>query len=203
MIRLVLDGCKVDILPIVQGLADEAESVEKHYGDYEAYCITLGLDGVTALAHRDSIEDYEVSELDLVYATRLSAFGEVRFPCPAFCRLVDLCEQDGLKPIPLDMTDDEFTDLYTSTVGVTEFIKEHRLAKKGMKKRFDMSSPEVFVKGWDAYINKVRGYKRLAEAREKHIAEQILDLPRYRRSVMVVAEMERVEGIVKRIEGSA
>ncbi len=200
MINLDLDGCRMDILPVVQGLVAEEDAVDAAYGGYEAYCLTLSLDGVTALSLRDSIGDYEVSDLDMAYAARLSAFGEVRFPCPAFCRLVDLCADDDLRVIPLDMDEETFTDLYTSSVGVTEFIREHRVAKKGMKRRFDMSSPATFVRSWDAYVNRVRGYRRLSEARERYIAEQIVDLSRYRSSVLVVTELERAEGILEQVE---
>jgi hypothetical protein len=201
MISLNIDGCKIDILPIVQGLTSEAEAVKDNYGNYEAYGIPLSIESIIALSKRDELsDDYEVSELDLVYADRLSVFGEVQFPCPAFCELVDLCKKDGKNVIPLDMDEDSFTDVYINTIKTTEFVKEHKVAKKGMKKKFNMSSPESFVKSWDAYINSVKGYRKVSEIREKYIAEQILDMPKYRHSILVVAETERIDGILRHIE---
>lgn len=84
MISLNIDNCKIDILPIIQGLTSEAEAVKQNYGNYEAYGIPLSIESIIALSKRDELsDDYEVSELDLVYADRLSVFGEVQFPCPA------------------------------------------------------------------------------------------------------------------------
>ncbi|UAL07765.1 MAG: hypothetical protein KRP56_00410 [Candidatus Methanogranum gryphiswaldense] len=201
MISLNIDNCKIDILPIIQGLTSEAEAVKQNYGNYEAYGIPLSIESIIALSKRDELsDDYEVSELDLVYADRLSVFGEVQFPCPAFCELVDLCKKDEKNVIPLDMDEDSFTDVYINTIKTTEFVKEHKVAKKGMRKKFNMSSPESFVKSWDAYINGVKGYRKVSEIREKYIAEQILDIPKYRRSILVVAEAERVDGILRHIE---
>jgi len=201
MISLNIGNCKVDILPIIQGLTSEAEIIKQNYGKYEAYGISLSIESITALSKRAELsDDYEVSELDLVYANHLSVFGEVQFPCPAFCELVDLCEKDGKQVIPLDMDDDSFTNVYVNTIKATEFVKEHRLAKKGMRKKFNMSSPSSFVKDWDAFINRVKGYRKLSEAREKYIAEQISDIPKYRSSILVLVELERLDGILKDLE---
>ncbi|MFA6804958.1 MAG: hypothetical protein WCQ23_00675 [Candidatus Methanomethylophilaceae archaeon] len=202
MIRLTIGECRVDILPVVQGLTPEADKVKEAYGKYEAYGLPLSVEGILALSKRDTLDmdDYEVNELDLVYAHHLSEFGNVEFPCPAFCELVDLCKNDGLNVVALDMNEDKFTDVYLENIKATEFVKEHRVAKKGMKKKFDMSSPETFAEEWDAYVNKVKGYRKLSAARERYIAEQIADLAKYRKTVLIVAEVERVKNIVDILE---
>lgn len=200
MIGVTVGGCRVDILPIVQGLTSEADIVRENFGNHEAYGIPLGVEGVEALKRRDAIkDDYTVSELDLVYASKLSVFGEVQMPCPAYCELVDLCTRDGCGLVPLDMNDEAFTSVYIENIKSLEFIKEHRLAKKGMKRKFDMTSPETFAKAWDMYVNSVKGYLRVSESRERYIAKQIVDVARYRKSVLVVMETERIDGVLKNI----
>ncbi|MDR3282188.1 MAG: hypothetical protein LBS92_01065 [Candidatus Methanoplasma sp.] len=197
MISLELNGCRVDILPIVKGFVSDAEKVAEAYGRYEAYGLPLGIEELTALMRREELEDdYELSELDLVYAHRLSEIGEVQAPSPAFCELVDLCSKDDLFVIPLDMNNDLFSSHYVKNVGTLEFVKEHRMAKKGMKKAFDTSSPKAFAEDWDRFVNEPRGFAKMTALREKYIAGQILDTTRYRKSLLAVVETERVDNIV-------
>lgn len=200
MISLKVGDCAVDILPVVNGLESEIDRVHSAYGDYEAYGISLGIEGIQALRNRIQIEEeFEVSELDIAYANRmLELIGEeVVMPSPAMCALVDLVTEDGGNVIALDMNDHEFTELYCDTVSAFDFVKEHGLAKKGMKKRFSANTPEDFALEWDAFINNVKGYRKVSEKREAHIAEQIRDVARYRKSLLVVIEVERAEGVAK------
>ena len=206
MIHLELGGCRVDILPVVNGLVSEAERVREAFQrGYEAYGISLGADAVYVLQNRAkaSDDDFETGELDLAYAIHMNRFGEVQFPSPAMCEIVDLCTEGSKALIPLDMNDERFTDLYIKTVKATEYVKEHRLAKKGVKKAFDASTPEELAVQWDLYVNKVKGYARMCRYREEFIAEQILDIPRYKKSFLAVIEVERCKGIVDILERSA
>ena len=201
MISVEIGKCKVDILPIVKGLVSEAEKVKDVYGRYEAYAVSLGIEEIMALKQRDEIEDIqELSEIDTVYAYHLSAFGDIESPTPAFCELIDLCSKDSIDVIPLDMNNEEFSEIYIQNVKTMEFVKEHRLAKKGMKHHFDMSSPESFAISWNNYLNKVKGYMRVSQKREEYIASQIKDIAKYRRSLLAVVEVEGINSILKNIE---
>ena len=201
MISIEIGKCKVDILPIVKGLVSESEKIKEVYGKYEAYSVALGIEEIIALKRRDEIEDIqELSEIDMVYVYHLANFGEIESPTPAYCELIDLCSKESVDVIPLDMNNDEFTEMYIHTVTSLEFVKEHRLAKKGMKRRFDMSSPEAFSIAWDNYLNKVKGYLKVSKKREEYIADQIRDTAGYRKSLLAVVEVERINNIVKIIE---
>ena len=202
MIPIEIGKCRVDLLPVVKGLVSEAEKVRKAYGRYEAYSASLGIEEIVALKQREEIEDIqELSEIDMVYVHHLSNFGEIESPTPAFCELIDLCSKDSVDVIPLDMNNEEFTEMYVNTVKTMEFVKEHRLAKKGMKRRFDMSSPESFAISWDDYLNKVKGYWKVSQKREEYMASQIRDIAKYRHSLLAVVEVERIKNILKIIEG--
>ncbi|MDR0309296.1 MAG: hypothetical protein LBH88_00855 [Candidatus Methanoplasma sp.] len=201
MISIDVGGCRVDLLPVVKGLVSEAEKIREAYGKYEAYSAALGIEEIMAIKRREEIEDIqELSEIDMVYVHHLSRFGEIESPAPAFCELIDLCSKDSVEVIPLDMNNEEFTEMYIATVKTLEFVKEHRLAKKGMKRSFDMSSPESFVISWDLYLNRVKGYDRVSKKREEYIASQIKDIAKYRRSLLAVIEVERINNIVEHIK---
>ena len=198
-----IGNCDVSLLPIVNGLQSEADKVKEAFGGYEAYGATLGIEGIQAIKNRIQLNDeFEVSELDLAYAHRMEQItGQaVEMPSPAMCALVDECSKNGMNVIALDMNDSDFTEMYCDTVKTWDFVKEHRLAKKGMKKRFDASTPEEFALEWDAYINTVKGYREVSSKRESFIAEQIADVAKYRGNLLVVVEIERVDGIIRNLE---
>ncbi len=202
MIEVPMDDCRVCILPIVNGIVSEADRVREVFGGFEVYGLSIGFEGIEAIKKKMHLErEFEVNEIDLAYAHRMQELtGEtVEIPSPAMCMLVDLCTEQDVPVISLDMNDAEFTDLYCETVKAWDFIKEHRLAKKGMKKRFTSATPEQFAKDWDDYINGVKGYRQVSEKREAYIANQIRDTARYRKSLLAVIEVERVNGVLKHL----
>ena len=199
MISLTIGKCAVNILPVVNGLVSEAEKVKNAYGNYEAYAASLGIESLQALKQRESIglETVDVSELDIAYAKKMSIFGEIQVPSPAFCELVDRCAADGTQVIALDMNDTEFDDAYLECVSAVEFTTVHRLAKKGYAAKMDESSPEALALDWDRWVSKKKGFGRLDKMREKHIAEELMDIAKYRTSILAVIEVERVNGILE------
>ena len=158
----------------------------------------MGIEGIRAIRERAGLEgDFEVSELDLVYAHKMQELtGEqVEMPSPAMCTLVDLCTETGDDVLPLDMNDTAFTELYCDTVNAWDFVKEHRLAKKGMKRRFSSSTAREFALEWDDYINGVKGYREVSEKREAYIANRIRDISNVRGSLLAVIEVERAQAV--------
>lgn len=198
MISLRVGDCDVDILPVVNGLPSEEDKVRAAYGRYEAYGTSMSIEGIQAIRARTQLEgDFEVSELDIAYARRMMDItGEqITMPSPAMCVLVDLVTGDGGTVLPLDMNEEEFTEMYCETVPAFDFVKEHRLAKKGIKKRFKSTTAEGFAVEWDGYVNGVKSYHQVSLNREKHIADEIRDIARYKRSLLAVIEVERAEGV--------
>ncbi len=198
MIEVRVGDCRVCLLPVINGLPSEATKVREAFGRFEAYGATLGVEGIQALRNRKKLDgDFEVSELDLVYARRMEEFTDepVELPSPAMCELVDLCTESGMGVIALDMNDAAFTEMYCDTVKAWDFVKEHRLAKKGMKQRFRCNTPEDFAIEWDHFIHKVKGYREVSLNREKYISDQIRDVAKYRKNLLVVIEVERARGV--------
>ena len=202
MISLEYNGCKIDIIPVVNGLISEADRIRKEFSEHASYGASLSIEGIQCLKNRRNIEEvFDVSELDMVYAKHLEHFGEVEIPSPAMYTFIDLVTETGNLCIPLDMNDAEYTELYCKHVGTLEFIREHNVAKKGMKRIFDGSTPEKLAKQWDVFVNEnLKSYGVLSGLREEHIANEIKDISNYKDSLLAVIETERVEGVVSRLE---
>lgn len=198
MISVRVGDCDVDILPVVNGLPSEQTKVREAYGSYEAYGASLGIEGIQAIRARLQLEgDMEVSELDIAYSKRMMEIvGEqIEMPSPAMCILVDLVMADGGNVLALDMNDEEFTEMYCETVPAFDFVKEHKLAKKGLRRRFSSTTAEGFAREWDDYVNGVKSYHQVSLNRERHMADEIRDIAKYKRSLLAVIEVERADGV--------
>ena len=120
-------------------------------------------------------------------------------PVPAFKAVVDACKELDIKPVPLEMCDEEFTAAFCECVKVWDMLKERRLLKKAMKKGFDMTSPETFLKGWDAMAMSMKGHYALTLRREEYMAKELFDLTNYKKSILAVVEYERVDGLLQEL----
>ena len=202
MIQKELNGCRITILPVVKGLCSEYDRVKSQIDDsYDCVAVALSIEDIEMFTAMDPSDvEYDPSDFDAVYAHFLKQFGEVDVPVPAFKAVVDVCNELGTKPLPLEMCDEVFTDAYCECVKVWDMLKERRLLKKAMKKGFDMSTPETFLKGWDAMAMSIKGQHMLTIRREEHAAKELADLSRYKRSILAVIEYERVDGILRLLE---
>lgn len=193
-----IGDCSVTILPVIKGLVSEYGKVTDAVTDeYDCIAVSLGIEEIEIIRNSDTEEwEYDPSNLDSVYAHHLKQFGEVQVPVPAFKAVIDACASKGIQPMPLDMNDEDFTKMYCECVSTMDILKENRILKKAMKTKFDMSSPEAFVRQWDGLVNKIRGQYAVSLRREEYIAGQLTDLAKYRKNVLAVIEYERVDGVL-------
>ena len=198
MISLTVNGCRIDILPIVRGLSSYGDAVTEAFGRYDRYSVSLSQEEIIGVRNRKEIVDeYEPGELESVFAHRLREFGEVSLPAPAWCNVVDLCDESSKGIIALDMSDEQYTAIYCDTISPLEYVSEHRLAKKGMKRKFDMTTPETFSIEWDKYVNKKKGFRELSNIRERYIALRLSELSKDGGSLLAVIDCERTDNIAK------
>ena len=201
MINLDIDGCSVDILPIIRGLVSEAEKVISALNDkkYDCAAVSLGADQVEQILKRaEAEEEYpDVADLDAVYADFLMNFGTIDLPIPAYVTLVDLCDQKGIELIPLDMGEELYAELYCKKVSTMQLFKEDKVARKALKHSFDLSSAEDFVLEWDNYVNrKLKGLFLLNMEREAFIADTLVNSIGGHTNMLAVIELERLPGIM-------
>ena len=204
MISIRIGECDIDIIPIIKGLVSEKEKVIEALSkkDYETAGVSWGIEEIEAVRRRDEITgDNETNDIDIIYLYKLKEFGDVDMPDPAFTYVVDEFSKKGISVIPLDMADQEFAEAYCNEVSTLDFLRENKIVKKMMKKEFTTSSPEEFMMEWDSLINEVKGYRKMNRVKEKFVAEQIMDLAKYRKNALVLVEYERYEDILSIIRG--
>ena len=204
MISIRIGECDIDIIPIIKGLVSEKEKVIEALSkkDYETAGVSWGIEEIEAVRRRDEITgDNETNDIDIIYLYKLKEFGDVDMPDPAFTYVVDEFSKKGISVIPLDMADQEFAEAYCNEVSTLDFLRENKIVKKMMKKEFTTSSPEDFMMEWDSLINEVKGYRKMNRVKERFVAEQIMDLAKYRKNALVLVEYERYEGILSIIRG--
>lgn len=192
----------MDLISFVKGLCSEKEKVLSALDakQYEAAGIALGFEDLEAIRRRAEIPgDPQPSELDDVYSFLLKDIGPVDMPDPATVCLVDECGKRNIPVNPLDMNDEMFSEIYCNSVSTFEFLRENRVVKKALKTKFDKSSPEAFVDQWDNLMKTLKGNQKVNEARELYMAEQIKDICKYRSTLIVLVERERVNGLLSHL----
>ena len=204
MISIRIGDCDIDIIPIIKGLVSEREKVIEALSkkEYETAGVSWGIEEIEAVRKRDEITgDNETNDIDIIYLYKLKEFGDVDMPDPAFTYVVDEFSKKGISVIPLDMADQEFAEAYCNEVSTLDFLRENKIVKKMMKKEFTASSPEEFMTEWDSLINEVKGYRKMNKVKERFVAEQIMDIAKYRKNALVLVEYERCDGILSIIKG--
>lgn len=204
MSQIQIGDCTVELFPIIIGLVSEGERVKTAIPGHDAVGISLGGEDIVALRHIDEIEDeYDISDLEAVYAHYLSRYGAIDLPAPAFSAAVDTCDSLGIEIAPLDMDDAEFSEMYSRVVSLFDVLKANSLAKKAVKKKFDEPNAESFVKAWDTFMNSNRGNAAVSREREKTIAENVAALAIGKKNILAIIEAERLPGVLSILEGSA
>ena len=204
MISIRIGDCDIDIIPIIKGLVSEREKVIEALSkkEYETAGVSWGIEEIEAVRKRDEITgDNETNDIDIIYLYKLKEFGDVDMPDPAFTYVVDEFSKKGISVIPLDMADQEFAEAYCNEVSTLDFLRENKIVKKMMKKEFTASSPEEFMTEWDSLINEVKGYRKMNKVKERFVAEQIMDIAKYRKNALILVEYERCDGILSIIKG--
>ena len=200
MISIEINGCTVDFLPVVRGLVSESEKVVSALNskEYDSVAISIGADQAEQILRRaEAEEDADVSDLDAVYADFLMNFGAVDLPIPAFVTTVDICSQKNIELVPLDMDEETYADLYCSRVSTLQLFKEDKIARKALKRSFDLSSAENFVLEWDDYVNKrLKGLSMMSMEREAFMADTLANSTEGHRNMLAVIEIERLPGIL-------
>ena len=203
MNSLRIGDCEIDIIPIVKGLVFEKDKVIDALSkkDYETAAVSWGIEEIEAVRRRSEITgDNETNDLDIVYLHKLMKFGDVDMPDPAFTYAIDEFSEKGVAIIPLDMSDDEFSEAYCREVSTFDFLRENKIVGKAMKREFKAETPEEFALEWDSLINEVKGYRKMNAVKEQFIASQILDIAKYRRCVLALVDYERFDGIMSILE---
>ncbi len=197
-----LNNSKIFILPVIRGLISEErvvlEAFEKTSPDVVA--ISISKEELGGLKEVRGDEEYELNAVEMVYAKRLSEFGEVSLPPPCFLITLRVCEEENIPIIPLDMNEEIYSETYCCTVGTLDLLRESFLSKRMDRIKFDLCSPKRFILDWDERVNGTKGFRELQRRREEHMARVIEGLSRHYQNILCVVELERCDGLISSLE---
>lgn len=198
MIEKRINGHRVFLLPVIKGLVSEAEAVKDAFqcARPKKVYISISPEQLLMLGQKEMYSEYDPSMIEAAYAYFLGNFGAVEIPPPCYVQAYDLCQEMGVESVALDMDEESFTELYCDTIGTFEMFRESRFAKKAPKKKFDLRSPQAFVKDWDSKVNSSKGFRSLEKAREKYMAD-LLQRECKSDGILVLIEYERFNGILE------
>jgi len=207
IIREKICGLELTFCGIIKGLVSEKRDMDEFLKNSNPRVIAIGLSPEEVRGMRNYIENPEnvpLSEYDVIYGTKLSEFGEVAVPPPAYISVfLYEKENDGVEIYPLDMPDEIYADVFTKCVSSYDLIM-HSLRKKRLtKKKFRSTSAEEFVMEWDKEIRKLKGYDRLEREREKYMAKKLLEILKKDVHPVVIVELERLPGILENLKSLA
>ncbi len=154
-----------------------------------------------------------LSAEDEVYLAGLATFGDAHFPPPSYLEAISLAKERHLHLFPLDMDEKTFSDLYVKNVSVFDLWRKTRSLRKlgrvlsrkkavpDIKKVLGVESPEEFVAWWDSLSTRYSGFRAVEQAREKYMAEAILNHAIEHSPFLAILEMERAEEVLNHIYG--
>ena len=171
-------------LPDVMALAVSREELEG---------LLLSLDGTT-----DGEDVFSgMTNYDEAYARHLSRYGDVSVP-PA--ELVAACRYAIAAGIPIrsvDMTEEEMTRASFGSLGPLDTVR-YGIAMRNLRgRRFRAEDGRAFALEWDARVRRIRGFRELEAARERHIARRLVSLARFYSRPFAAVEVQTLDGIVR------
>lgn len=197
-----IKGSRITILPVVKGLVSEVERVRGAVEGLnpDIIAVSISKEELSTLKKLEGEEEYDLSEVDLLYAEMLSQFGEVSLPPPCFSVAVEIADERNLPIIPLDMNEELFSATYVTTVRTTDLMKESFFIRRIKRVAFDQSSAMNLAVDWDRRLHRSKGFQTLHRMREEHMVGVISRLARRYEKVLAVVECERVEGVLEILE---
>ncbi len=197
-------GSKIYLFGIVKGLVSEAERLEGILEgvEFEVGALPISDEEIKGLKEFMNNEDLDIevepSRPEKAYAQKLSKFGEVIMPPPSFTAFIKYCSEHDIETVAIDMDEEHYTMAYCDYVTGFQWIRQSIREKGLFGKEIDADNPVDFVKKWDAFINKLKGFQKLEDYREKVMAKNILRLSK-RGDLVVIVEEERIDGVRRRL----
>ncbi len=190
-------GHRVYLQPVVRGLESERAKVKQALAQSSAKTIAISIskEELEGLEAYDGEETFPSNFEEDIYMEKLSVFGQVSKPPPCFLEARDLAKSSDLKLEPLDLNNVDFTEAYVANVSTIEMMTQAWLEGRLRGRRFKASTPEEFVVEFDRMINGKEGYRKLEEARERHMAASLIELAQGPATTLALVELERVEGV--------
>jgi hypothetical protein len=189
----------------VKGLANDAVLAERLFDEIDPSAVAFHispeeLKGLKAVA-AGKIKQVPLSSYEMVYAKKLSVFGEVQVPSPSLVSVLKKAQKSGKTIIALDMDDESYSDQYTKDISGLSMVRTSLRLKTINRKKFTSTTPEEFSVEWDRAVN-TKSYMKLERARERFMARGIRNALKKHKPLLCIVELERMIGLLGFIEGS-
>ncbi len=193
-----LGESSVSILSVVRGLPSDGDAVGGAIASLRPDRVALSV----SPEELDTLRTYRGGNMEPdtieeeAYVAGLSAWEEPVMPPPCFTRAVNLATSRKIPLDAVDMSEEEYTDAYTTWVSTMELLLQGRMETRLLRKRFRVSTPQEFALAWDAEVNRTVGFTRLQREREKFMASRLRQVAETGPRVLAVIEVERVKGVL-------
>jgi hypothetical protein len=197
-----INGAEVLVIGVLKGLVKEEDKVAKAFSDYkpDAIAISASKEELAALRVKETHSDYELSALEEIYKVYMDHFGEVSLPTPAYLKAIELADGANLPLIPIDMNDEEFTDLYCKRIRGWDMVRESFYTRSIKRRRYRISSAEEFAMDWDRKVNRAKGFRQLERDREEHMAQTLRNMSSKYHRILAFVEFERSAGVERSLQ---
>jgi len=205
LVTISLGKCKITILPTIKGLTREKRLVRKTVEAVGPDIIALpvsreGLAGLGAI-HRGKEPEIFLSHYEQIYALKLARYGKVAVPPPSYTEAYAIAMEKGIPVRAIDLSEDDFADAFCDDVStpnlVYHSIRWRWLRRKSFRKAVNARQ---FALAWDKAVNSLKGFRNLEARREQHMARRLLDLSKRHQNILAILELERMDGVVRRLE---
>ncbi len=185
----------------IKGLVSEREKLRNLFTEFKPEVMFLGISPEEMKGLERYLKepfDIEPEDYEVIYGLKLERYGEVGLPVPTYLEAFALSRKDGVDMIPIDMTDEEFSDLYVNTIDIFHLMHFNFRKRKIWRKKFEAETPEEFVLMWDKEVNKIPQYRKIENEREKYMSRRIKELLKERseKKIMIIIELERLHGVL-------
>ncbi len=197
-----INGAEVLVIGVLKGLVKEEEKVAKAFADFkpDAIGISTSKEELEALRTKETHSDYELSALEQVYKVYMEHFSEVRLPTPAYLKAIELADAAHLPLIPIDLNDEEFTDVYCKRIRGWDMVRESFYTRSIRRRRYRIGSAEEFALDWDKKVNRAKGFRQLERDREEHMALTLRNMTSKHKRILAFVEYERSAGVQKSLQ---
>lgn len=136
--------------------------------------------------------EMNLSDYEIIYGVRLSVYGEVMTPPPIYTECVIYASSTGSSVVGIDMTQDEFNEVYTRHMKPRHLVRHSLRKKRILHHDFKDTNEYEFAERWIERINSVRGLGNVDRERAAHMATRIDDFSRneYRNGHLIVTDHE-------------
>ncbi|MBI5000940.1 MAG: hypothetical protein HZB92_05370 [Euryarchaeota archaeon] len=200
-LTLFSEGKSLTILEVIRGLVSEKGKVESalHEVKPEVVFLSIAPEELGALRDWKGKDAGPATLEEKLYVQGLEEFGEVSKPPQCFLAALAHEKEMGFKVKAVDMEEERFSAMYCQAVTGIDLMRMNMRKGSLARAKFNLSSPEAFVKDWDRRIHAVPGLRKVDLNREAHIAKRTVELMKEVKNALLVVEIERAEGVVRQL----